>query len=129
MRFYQFLTEVLVLFFSLIHLVFSVIFNIPEGIGTKGGHVLMSRSLVGKKNKEASEALSAVSKLLSRLATSRKAQSKLQDIIALTKEVARLGRAVNGYGSEYCDGADDGYGDPHHFTRISAMKDATNVIR
>lgn len=91
----------------------------------------MHRTLTAKKNRhpEASKALSDVSRLLSRLATSRKASSRLHDIIDLTREVARLGRAVNGYGSDLVDGSDDGYGDPTHYARISAMKDVTNVIR
>lgn len=67
------------------------------------------RSVVGKKNnQEASEALSDVSKLLSRLVNSRKAPSKLPEIISLTREVARLGRALNGYGAD--DRKNDGYG-------------------
>lgn len=89
----------------------------------------MTPRLVGKKNnQEASEALSDVSRLLSRLAKSRKAPSKLQDIIDLTREVARLGRAVNGYGVDG-DGSDDGYGDRSHVAKISAMGRARNVVR
>lgn len=79
-----------------------------------------------KNNHEASEALSEVSRLLSRLAKSRKAPSKLQDIIDLTREVARLNRSFNGHGAE---DQDDGYGDPHHQEKISKQCDLRGVIR
>jgi hypothetical protein len=88
---------------------------------------MQSASVVAKKNKEASEALSDVSRLLSRLAKSRKAPSKLDDIINLTREVARLGRALNG--SDYTDGADDGYGDKEHYAKISVPSKVRNVVR
>jgi hypothetical protein len=85
-----------------------------------------STSSSKKNNHEASEALSDVSRLLSRLAKSRKAPSKLQDIIDLTREVARLGRAVNCKGTDH----DDGYGDPDHFANISKDNgDRKNLIR
>jgi len=87
-------------------------------------------SQAGKKNPEAQEALSDVSRLLSRMARSRKAPSKLQDIIDLTREVARLGRAMHGNRSDLTDGhGADGYGDPLHFSRNSERGKVTNLIR
>lgn len=89
-------------------------------------------STVSNKNKTFSateEALTEVSKLLVRLAKSRKAGMRLQEIISLTGVTARLTRSLHGYGSDHSEGADDGYGDRNHFARISAMKDARNVVR
>lgn len=88
-------------------------------------------STVSNKNKSFSateEALTEVSKLLVRLAKSRKAGMRLQEIISLTGVTARLTRSLHGYG-EHSEGVDDGYGDRGHFARISAMKDARNVVR
>jgi len=88
---------------------------------------MTSRSIVNKKNNhEAQEALSDVSILLSRLAKSRKATSKLQDIIDLTREVARLGRALN---CHVTDDHDDGFGDRGHAERISKPSRNLDVIR
>lgn len=86
----------------------------------------MSSSLVGKKNNEAFEALSDVSRLLSRLAKSRKAPSQVNDVINLTREVARLSRSLNQHGS----GDDnDGYGDPGHYGKISKPSKNHSLIR
>lgn len=88
---------------------------------------MTSSSIVSKKNnQEAQEAFSDVSRLLSRLAKSRKAPSRLQDIIDLTREVARLGRALN---CHVTDDHDDGYGDRGHSDRISKPSKVTNLIR
>ena len=90
----------------------------------------MHTSQAGKKNKEAAEALSDVSRLLSRLAKSRKAPSRLGEVISLTREVARLSRSINGYGSGHAEGdGNDGYGDPNYFARISEGTDRINITR
>jgi len=74
------------------------------------------------------QALSDVSKLLSRLCNSRKAAMKLSEITSLTGQVARLTRALV-LGSEQEDGKDDGYGDKDHFARISVTGNRSGVIR
>lgn len=84
-----------------------------------------SSSHTNKKNNEAMEALSDVSRLLSRLAKSRKAPSKLNEVINLTREVARLSRSLHQKDS----GQGDGYGDPTHHERISKMGAARAVVR
>lgn len=83
------------------------------------------RAQVGKKNIEASEALSVLSLLLIRLAKSRKAPSKLPDIINLTREVARLSRSINGYGGNI-EAHDDGYGTGANFGQIDKR---SNLVR
>jgi hypothetical protein len=90
---------------------------------------IISRS---SKNKfsDAEQALSEVSKLLSRLCKSRKAGMKLPEIIGLTGVVARLTRALQNQGAEHGDGQNnDGYGDPDHFAKISAETPRRNLIR
>lgn len=88
-----------------------------------------SRLQTSKKNKEAMEALSDVSKLLSRLAKSRKAPSKLNEVINLTREVARLSRSLHQKDSGHGEGQDDGYGDLSHHDRISKMGAVRTVVR
>lgn len=90
----------------------------------------MTTQAKGNKNyfSDAHEALADVSRLLSRLARSRKAPSRLQDIINLTGAAARLSRSLQGTGAGHGD-ADDGYGDKEHINRISAMGKARGVIR
>lgn len=75
------------------------------------------------------EALSDVSRLLSRLARSRKAPSKLNEVINLTREVARLSRSLHQKDSGHGEGQDDGYGDLSHQARISEMGKARAVVR
>ena len=88
-----------------------------------------SSSHTNKKNNEAMEALSDVSRLLSRLARSRKAPSKLNEVINLTREVARLSRSLHQKDSGHGEGQDDGYGDLSHQARISEMGKARAVVR
>lgn len=89
-------------------------------------------STVSNKNKSflaTEEALTEVSKLLVRLAKSRKAGMRINEIISLTGVTARLTRSLHGYGDHSERQENDGYGDPNHFERISAMNDNRNVIR
>lgn len=81
----------------------------------------MTTSSSSKKNNflAAELALSDVSGLLSRLAKSRKAGMRLEEIIDLTREVARLARALTANGSERDD--NDGYGNREYAARMSAM--------
>lgn len=67
----------------------------------------------------AEQALSDVSGLLSRLAKSRKAGMRLEEITDLTREVARLARALTAHASEL--EINDGYGDREYYARMSAM--------
>ena len=92
----------------------------------------MTSNSSSSKNKfsDAEQALSEVSKLLSRLCKSRKAGMKLPDIIGLTGVVARLARALQNQGAERGDSQDnDGYGDPDHYAKISAETPRKNIIR
>ncbi|HEY9825941.1 MAG TPA: hypothetical protein V6D19_10865 [Stenomitos sp.] len=92
--------------------------------------VMTIKAKNSNKNFSAAEdALGDVSKLLSKMATSRKANSKLADILNLTREVARLSRALksleNGDVKE-----NDGYGDPSHFAKMDFdHKSVRGVIR
>jgi hypothetical protein len=89
-----------------------------------------SSSIKNKTYSATEEALSEVSKLLSRLAKSRKAPSKLQEIISLTGVVARLSRSLQGHGADSGDGQNiDGYGDKNYISKISARNKMTNLVR
>ena len=76
------------------------------------------------------EALVEVSKLLSRLARSRKAGMRLKEITELTGVVARLSRSLQLQGTEHGEGHDnDGYGCPDHYSKISQRSKVSNLIR
>jgi len=83
-----------------------------------------------RKNKDfdtTNQALADASSLLSRLCNSRKASSKLQEIIELTGVVARLKRAVALHDAGHYQS--NLYGDRDHIENISYKKDMTNLIR
>lgn len=80
-----------------------------------------------KNLSETEEALSDVSKLLSRLCKSRKAGIKLREIIELTGMVAKLTRSLQNTSSE--EEKLSGYGDPNYFGSISRKSNTSNLIR
>jgi hypothetical protein len=88
----------------------------------------MHTTVISKKTFSDTEvALSDVSRLLSRLASSRKAGMRLKEITELTGVVARLSRSLQGHGSDHSE--DDGLGDKNHFAKISEGGKVRNLIR
>ncbi|MDD2337484.1 MAG: hypothetical protein PHD01_13005 [Geobacteraceae bacterium] len=88
-----------------------------------------SSSLKNKTFSATEEALADVSKLLSQLCKSRKAPSRLLEIINLTGAVARLTRSLQGYDVESGNGKGDGYGDPSYVAKMSKITTPNNVTR
>ena len=73
------------------------------------------------------EALTDASRLLSRLCNSRKAATRLQEIIDLTGKVASLSRSLHHHDLD--QKRSDGYGDPTHYAEISEVKSRNHLIR
>lgn len=73
------------------------------------------------------QALSDVASLLSSLTKSRKAPMRLKEITDLTNALARLSRSLHLPIADQDDS--DGYGDPDHYTKISAPSKSSDLIR
>lgn len=92
--------------------------------------VITLKANTSKTFSESEVALSEVSRLLIRLAKSRKAISKIQEIIDLTGVVARLTSALQKQGNGNGEAQESGgFGDPTHFAKISVPSKTSGLIR
>jgi hypothetical protein len=71
------------------------------------------------------EALTDASRLLSRLCKSRKAATRLPEIVELVGKVASLSRSL--HHKDLDQKRSEGYGDPNHYDRICENKERNHI--